>query len=87
MKAINRYARRFVLIKVDSPQEMRWRMRVGVSTVGYESTIAALECTPKVRQPVRVIPVDCFAARTLRAAGSPEPSGAASDYKLLRENG
>jgi hypothetical protein len=47
MKAINRYARRFVLIKVDSPQEMRWRMRVGVSTVSYGSTIAALQIETK----------------------------------------
>jgi serine/threonine protein kinase len=46
----------------------------------------ALDCTPKVRQPVRVIPVDCLAARTPRAAGSPAPSAAASDYKPLREN-
>ena len=46
-----------------------------------------LECTPKVRQPVRVIPVDCLAARTPQAVCSPEPNAAASDYRPLRGNG
>ena len=46
-----------------------------------------MDCTPKMRQPVRVIPVECFAARTLLAAGSREPSAAASDYRPLQENG
>ncbi len=62
-------------------------LRVVDESTGKPQAGKQVDCTPKMRQPVTVIPGECFAARTRPAADSRGQSAAASDYRPLRENG